>query len=102
MLFFVPSGLVRYLKDLNPSTARSLEEGLEETLTLRLGGAQSRPLRRLMSGMIEAIGQPTFLLCEAGADGPRQLVYSSLSCHRLPTWKSDARNAALESTRPPP
>ena len=26
--------LVRYLKDLNPSAARSLEEGLEETLTL--------------------------------------------------------------------
>jgi transposase-like protein len=30
--------LVRYLKDLNPSAARSLEEGMEETLTLhRLG-----------------------------------------------------------------
>ena len=26
--------LVRYVKDLNPSAARSLEEGLEETLTL--------------------------------------------------------------------
>lgn len=46
--------LVRYLKDLNPSAARSLEEGLEETLTLhRLDAPDS--LRRSLrtTNMIE-------------------------------------------------
>ena len=39
--------LVRYLRDLNPSAARSLEEGLEETLTLHRLDVPD-PLRRVL------------------------------------------------------